>query len=169
MFTPRVTRGGRKLYMLKVNCQIDSQAIACKQNIVKKYDVLEKIASISHNVYGLSSTEVLDAMLERENLGSTGFGGGIAIPHCKVAGIESPLGVFISLDKAIEYNAIDDESVDLIFALISPANNGAAHLHALAEVSRLLRDEKSCAQLRGTDNADSIFALLSMNSELSAA
>ncbi len=155
--------------MLKVNCHIESQAIACKQNIVKKLDVLDRIASISHQIYGLPTTEVLDAMIERENLGSTGFGGGIAIPHCKITGIESPLGIFISLDKAIDYNAIDDESVDLIFALISPVNNGAAHLHALAEVSRLLRDEKSCAQLRGTDNADSIFALLSMNSELSAA
>lgn len=155
--------------MLKVNCRFDSEAIACKQNIVKKYDVLEKIASISHEVYGLSATEVLDAMQERENLGSTGFGGGIAIPHCKIPSIESPMGVFLSLDKPIDYGAIDDESVDLIFALISPVNNGAAHLHALAEVSRLLRDEKSCAQLRGTDNADSIFALLSMNSELSAA
>lgn len=155
--------------MLKINCRIDSQAIACAQNIVKKYDVLEKIASIAHRVYGLSSTEVLDALLERENLGSTGFGGGIAIPHCKINGIVAPLGIFLSLDKAIDYNAIDDESVDLIFALISPVNNGAAHLHALAEVSRLLRDESSCAQLRGTDNVDSIFALLSMNSELSAA
>ncbi len=155
--------------MLKVNCHIDSQAIACKQNIVKKYDILEKIASLSSEIYGLASAEVLDAMQERENLGSTGFGRGIAIPHCKISGIERPMGVFLSLNKAIDYNAIDDESVDLIFALISPVNNGAAHLHALAEVSRLLRDEKSCAQLRGTDNADSIFALLSMNSELNAA
>lgn len=155
--------------MLKVNCRIDSQAIACKQNIAKKIDILDRIACISHKIYGLSSAEILDAMVERENLGSTGFGGGIAIPHCKITGIESPLGIFISLDKAVDYNAIDNVSVDLVFALISPTNNGAAHLHALAEVSRLLRDEKSCAQLRGTDNADSIYALLSMNSELSAA
>lgn len=155
--------------MLKINCRIDSQAIACNQNIMKKYDVLDRIAAIAHEAYGLSSAEILNALLERENLGSTGFGGGIAIPHCKISGIEAPMGVFLSLDKAIDYDAIDDESVDLIFALISPVNNGAAHLHALAEVSRLLRDEKSCAQLRGTDNADSIYALLSMNSELSAA
>ena len=155
--------------MLKVTCRIDSQAIACKQNITKKLDVLESIASISHQVYGLSSANILDAMLERENLGSTGFGGGIAIPHCKMIGVEFPVGVFLSLEKPIDYNAIDDESVDLIFALISPVNNGSAHLHALAEISRLLRDERSCAQLRGTDNADSIFALLSMNNELSAA
>lgn len=155
--------------MLKINCHIDSQAIACGLHINSKYEVLTKISFIAHNIYGLPQTDILESLLERENLGSTGFGGSIAIPHCKIDGIEAPLGVFISLAKPIDYGSIDDQPVDLIFALISPSHKGAAHLRALAEVSRLLRDEKSCAQLRGTDNADSIFAMLSVDSELSAA
>lgn len=155
--------------MLKINCHIDREAIACGLNINSKYDVLTKISSMAHSVYGQSQSDILESLLERENLGSTGFGGAIAIPHCKVGGIKEPLAIFISLTKPIDYRSIDNQPVDLIFALISPDNNGASHLRALAEISRLLRDEKSCAQLRGTNNVDSIFAMLTVDSELSAA
>lgn len=155
--------------MLKVSFNIDSAAITCGQNLSKKYDILDKIACIACDAYGLSKTAIFEALLERESLGSTGFGGGIAIPHCKIDGLDTPLGVFLSLAKPIDYVSIDDEPVDLIFALISPSNNGASHLHALAEVSRLLRDEKSCARLRGTHSEDAIFSMLSINSEMNAA
>lgn len=163
--------------MLKVNCHIDRKAIVCGQKIMTKYDILAKIASLASSAYNVSEPLILESLLERESLGSTGFGGSIAIPHCKLDGIDAPMGVFMSLDKAVEYESIDDQPVDLIFALLSPSHNGAAHLHALAEVSRLLRDEKSCARLRGAKNGDSIFALLSVageadddkNSALSAA
>lgn len=155
--------------MLKINCHIDSNAISCAQNISNKYNLLREISIIAHNAYGLNGSEVLAGMQERETLGSTGFGNAIAIPHCKIDGLDTPLGIFISLSKPIDYDSIDDEPVDLIFAIISPVNNGASHLRALAEVSRLLRDEKSRQQLRGTANADAIFAMLAVNSELTAA
>jgi len=159
----------RKLYMLKINCRIDSKAIACDQKISSKYELLGNIASISSRVYGLSESKVLEGLLERESLGSTGFGSAIAIPHCKIDDIEAPVGIFISLKNAIDYDSVDEEAVDLVFALISPINNGAVHLRALAEVSRLLRDDKSRTQLRGAKNEDALFSMLSINSELSAA
>lgn len=155
--------------MLKINCRLDSNAIACDDNISNKNDVLKAIASLANKAYGLSESEILGGLQERETLGSTGFGNAIAIPHCKIEGIDTPQGVFISLKEPIAYDSIDGEPVDLIFSLISPKNDGAAHLRALAEVSRLLRDEKSCQQLRGAKNEDAIFAMLAINSELSAA
>lgn len=155
--------------MLTINCHLDSSAISCAKNISNKYDLLNEIAAIAHKAYGLDRSNILAGLQERETLGSTGFGNAIAIPHCKIAGLDSPLGIFVSLSKPIEYDSIDGEPVDLIFALISPVNNGAAHLRALAEISRLLRDEKSRQQLRGTENEDAIFAMLAVNSELTAA
>jgi nitrogen PTS system EIIA component len=102
-------------------------------------------------------------------LGPTGFGGGTAIPHCKVDGLDSPVGVFVRLAKPVDYDAIDDEAVDLVFALFSPVNDGAAHLKALAEVSRMFRDEASRSQLRGAKDADALYALLAGFEERDAA
>jgi len=155
--------------MLEINCRLDSRAVACSENITEKAKLLEKIAYKAQEAYNLPYSDVLDGLIERENLGSTGFGGGIAIPHCKIDTVKSPLGVFLHLPKALDYGSVDEQPVDLIFSLISPRNDGAAHLRALAEVSRLLRDEKSCAQLRGAKNEDALFALLAVNSERNAA
>ena len=155
--------------MLNINCRLDSAAISCKDGSLTKYQVLSKISTLASRTYDLSEEAILDGLLERENLGSTGFGGGIAIPHCKLEGIEAPLGVFLSLSNGLDYDSVDEQAVDLVFALISPSNNGASHLRTLAEVSRLLRDEKSCLALRGAKNEDAVFAMLSVNSELSAA
>ncbi len=155
--------------MLKINCRLDSSAIACDNNISSKEDVLKAIASLANKAYDISESKVLNALQDRETLGSTGFGNSIAIPHCKMDGLDMPLGIFISLSKPVAYDSIDGEPVDLIFSLISPKNDGASHLRALAEVSRLLRDEKSCQQLRGAKNEDAVFAMLAVNSELTAA
>jgi len=97
---------------------------------------------------------------ERERLGSTGIGMGVAIPHGKLSGLDRLCGIFARLDRPIPFEAIDDQPVDLIFVLLAPENAGADHLKALARVARLLRDRAVCDKLRGTDNHDALYALL---------
>lgn len=110
--------------------------------------------------YGLEAAEVADRLSAREKLGSTGFGGGIAIPHGKIAGLPAVCGLFVRLDKPLDFASVDDLPVDLVFALLSPPDAGAEHLKALARVSRRLRDRAFTAKLRGAGSADALYALL---------
>ena len=103
--------------------------------------------------------------MQRERLGSTGVGNGIAIPHGKLKEIDRLFGVFARLPTAIDFEAIDEQMVDLVFLLLAPDSAGADHLKALARVSRLLRDEDTCYQLRGSDNSEALYALLTQTSE----
>ena len=155
--------------MIRISSTLHASAVCAQANCSNKHALLSKLAQMAAENYDLDIQIVLDGLTEREQLGSTGFGGGIAIPHTKIAGLTRPVGVFCRLEKPIPYDAVDEEPVDLIFCLISPANDGASHLRALAEVSRMLRDEKSCSRLRGADDSDAIFALLNMPEERDAA
>ncbi|ODP35957.1 PTS sugar transporter subunit IIA [Sphingomonas turrisvirgatae] len=110
--------------------------------------------------YRLDAALVCERLSERERLGSTGFGGGIAIPHGKIAGLDKVTGVFARLDRAIDFGAVDDLPVDLVFVLLSPPDGGAEHLKALARVSRRLRDRAFTAKLRGAGSTDALYALL---------
>lgn len=155
--------------MIRISSRLVDGAILADIDIADKNGLLEKVALLAAENYGVDSRLVHEGLLERERLGPTGFGGGTAIPHCKVEGLESPTGVFVRLNQAIDYGAVDDEPVDLAFALFSPVHDGAAHLKALAEVSRMFRDEASCAQLRGARDAGALFALLTPVEERDAA
>jgi PTS system nitrogen regulatory IIA component len=108
----------------------------------------------------LSATDVTERLLDRERLGSTGFGGGVAIPHGKIEGLEHVVGVFARLATPIDFAAIDDMPVDLVFLLLSPPDAGVEHLKALARVSRKLRDRSFVAKLRGAGSPDALYALL---------
>jgi PTS system nitrogen regulatory IIA component len=110
--------------------------------------------------YGLDAAVVNERLSEREKLGSTGFGGGIAIPHGKIAGLTTVRGLFVRLDKPLDFASVDDLPVDLVFALLSPPDAGGEHLKALARVSRRLRDRAFVAKLRGAASADALYALL---------
>ncbi len=149
--------------------RIDEGAIIDGCRAAHKSGLIEIIADLAAQQYGFDQTRISEGLQEREKLGSTGFGGGIAIPHCKYDGLDQPVGLFVRLAKPMEYDAIDENEVDLVFALISPADNGAAHLRALAEVSRMLRDQQSTVQLRGASDAAAIYALLNPAEERSAA
>jgi PTS system nitrogen regulatory IIA component len=155
--------------MINISTKLDERAVASAVVIGDKTALFTEIGRIAAESYGLDPTIVVDRLDERERLGATGFGGGTAIPHCKYDGVSRPLGVFIRLSKALDYNAIDDGYVDLVFALISPSQDGAAHLRALAEISRMFRDENSCAQLRGAGEASALYALLTSHEERDAA
>ncbi|MDH3703041.1 MAG: PTS IIA-like nitrogen regulatory protein PtsN [Alphaproteobacteria bacterium] len=125
-----------------------------------KKQALQELAKHAAEVTGLHERVVFDVLLERERLGTTGVGNGIAIPHGKLSGIDRLHGVFARLETAIDFEAIDERPVDLIFMLLAPENAGADHLKALARVSRLLRDTVICEKLRGSDKAEALYALL---------
>lgn len=118
---------------------------------------------------GLTAPAIADAVTAREALGTTGFGGGIALPHGRLAGLAQSIGVFARLDPPVAYDALDHAPVDLAFLLLSPDGAGAEPLKALARVSRLFRDRALCAKLRGATNADSLFAILAGMPEARAA
>lgn len=125
-----------------------------------KKQALQELAKHAASLTGLHERTIFDVLLERERLGTTGVGNGIAIPHGKLPGIDRLYGLFARLETAINFDAIDEQPVDLIFMLLAPENAGADHLKALARVSRLLRDKTSCEKLRGSDRADALYALL---------
>ena len=125
-----------------------------------KKQALQELSKRAAEVSGLSERQIFDVLLERERLGTTGVGNGIAIPHGKLADIKAMFGLFARLDPAVDFEAIDEQPVDLIFLLLAPEGAGADHLKALARVSRLLRDRSICEKVRGADQAEAIFALL---------
>jgi nitrogen PTS system EIIA component len=155
--------------MIRISTRLSDGAVLSGLQLASKDALLSTLAALAAKNYGFDANAAQESLVERERLGPTGFGGGTAIPHCKVAGLDGPVGVFARLEKPVEYEAIDDEPVDLVFALFSPVNDGAAHLKALAEVSRMFRDEASRAQLRGAKDADALYALLAGFEERDAA
>ena len=125
-----------------------------------KKQALQELSAIAAAQTAQEERTVLDLLLARERLGSTGVGAGIAIPHGKLAGLSQLSAVFARLREPIEFDAVDGKPVDLIFLLLAPDSAGSDHLKALAMVSRLLRDHRVCARLRGADNAEALYAVL---------
>ena len=128
--------------------------------VTSKKALFHQIAQLAEKHGGIDSKLVIERLQERERLGSTGFGGGVAIPHGKIEGLDRVVGVFARLDQAIDFQAIDDMPVDVVFMLLSPPDAGAEHLKALAKVSRALRDRPYLAKLRGAGSDDALYALL---------
>ncbi|MGN6374758.1 MAG: PTS sugar transporter subunit IIA [Sphingomonas sp.] len=134
-----------------------------------KKALFQQLAAAVADRHGLDPRVVAEQLAGREKLGSTGFGGGIAIPHARVAGLDSVVGVFARLDQPIEFQAVDDMPVDLVFMLLSPPDAGAMHLKTLARVSRALRDPDAVAKLRGAGSPDALYALLTADEARDAA
>ncbi|HVO00696.1 MAG TPA: PTS IIA-like nitrogen regulatory protein PtsN [Candidatus Cybelea sp.] len=125
-----------------------------------KKQALQELAKRAGELTGVQERRIFDVLLERERLGTTGVGNGIAIPHGKLAEVKAMFGLFARLEHPVDFEAIDEQPVDLIFLLLAPEGAGADHLKALARVSRLLRDRSICEKLRGADQAEAIYALL---------
>ena len=125
-----------------------------------KQQILETLAESFASVYDLDQAAVLERIEEREKLGSTGFGRGVAIPHARVAGLDKPVAAFLRLDAPVDFGAADGMPVDCVFGLLSPEQAGAAHLQALAAISRLMRDEKMHALLQSAPDRDAVRGLL---------
>jgi PTS system nitrogen regulatory IIA component len=133
--------------------------LACVKASGKKA-LLGELATRAATLFKLDERRLFDRLLERERLGSTGIGGGIAIPHGRMPALAAPVGLFARLVQPIDFESIDERPVDLVFLLIAPEGAGADHLKALARVSRLLRDRALVEKLRATDKADALYALL---------
>lgn len=125
-----------------------------------KQAILDQLADRFGGVYGLDRTLVLERLEEREKLGSTGFGRGVAIPHARVPELTRPVAAFLRLTAPVAFDAADGMPVSMVFGLLSPEQSGAVHLHALAAISRMMRDERMYAALEEAPGAEAIYALL---------
>jgi PTS system nitrogen regulatory IIA component len=148
---------------------ITTDSVILHMKASSKKEALQELAYKASEISGLERREVFDVLVERERLGTTGIGGGIAIPHGKLATLDRLHGVFARADRAIDFYSIDDRPVDLIFLLLAPESAGADHLKALAQVSRLFREPGMCEKLRGCDTKNAIFALLTQSTSRNAA
>ncbi|RED17103.1 PTS sugar transporter subunit IIA [Parasphingopyxis lamellibrachiae] len=128
--------------------------------VENKAALFRLIANHASRIVDVDAGTVEDQLVSREKLGSTGFGDGVAIPHGRIETLERPFGLFVRLDTPVDYASVDDLPVDCVFALFSPEADGAAHLQALARISRRFRDDKFVAKLRGARSTDAVFALL---------
>ncbi len=126
-----------------------------------KSAAIDAMATLFSRVYGIDLALLAERMNEREAMGSTGFGRGVAIPHARVPGLKRPVAGFLKLAQPIDFAAVDGAPVNLVFGLISPEQSGVAHLHALAAISRLMRDESVQASLIAAKREDELFGLLS--------
>ena len=140
---------------------IDVPAILPALKANSKKQLLQVLAERASEITGMPEREVFDTILQRERLGSTGVGNGIAIPHGKLGGVKRIIGVFARLDAPVDFDALDDQPVDLVFLLLAPEGAGADHLKALSRIARVLRDADTVAKVRGTRDATAIHALLS--------
>ncbi len=145
------------------------ECVVANLRAASKKQALQELAKKAAEISGVDERQILEVVMERERLGTTGVGNGIAIPHGKLPGLKRLSGVFARLEKPIDFESIDEQPVDLIFLLLAPEGAGADHLKALARVSRLLRDRRVCEKLRGSDRAEALFALLSEHAASHAA
>ncbi|MGB0439672.1 MAG: PTS sugar transporter subunit IIA, partial [Paracoccaceae bacterium] len=134
-----------------------------------KKRLLHDVAELAHVAYGLDSGRTVEALLERENLGPTGVGRGIALPHARLEGLTSVVGAFILLEKPVAFESVDQQPVDLVFALLAPQEAGVEHLKALALVSRTLRDPGMCRKLRANPNSAMLHTILTETHSVAAA
>ena len=134
--------------------------VVANLRVTSKKQALQELAKRAAEITGQPERAIFEVLIERERLGTTGVGNGIAIPHGKLTDLDRLYGLFARLEAPIDFDAIDEQPVDLICVLLAPETAGADHLKALARVSRLLRDRAVCDKLRGTDSAEAIRALL---------
>ena len=125
-----------------------------------KRSLLQQLANVAAQRLGIEPAAILTSLNEREQLGSTGFGQGVAIPHAKIEGLGQIYALFARLGEPVDYKAIDGRPVDLVFLLLSPPGAGAEHLKALAAISRVTRDGATLERLRGARSRDALAAVL---------
>jgi PTS system nitrogen regulatory IIA component len=134
-----------------------------------KKRVLHDMAQLAGNCYDMRAGVLLEALLEREKLGPTGVGNGVALPHARSMDVGRVCGAFILLESPVDFGSVDKLPVDVIFGLFAPENAGVDHLKALAIVSRTLRDSSICAKLRANPDQQTLFTILTENQKIQAA
>ncbi len=135
-------------------------AVIAALRVNGKKQLLQELAARAASLTGIPERKIFESLNERERLGSTGVGQGIAIPHSRVAEVKGIVGVFAQLESPVDFDAVDKQPVDLVFMLLAPDGAGADHLKALARVSRLLRNQQACEKLRAAKKPEAIYAIL---------
>lgn len=133
-----------------------------------KKRLFQEIGELANGAYALNAQETVDALLERESLGPTGVGHGVALPHARLSGLENVIGIFVMLEKPIDFGSIDRQPVDIAFALFAPEDAGVEHLKALALVSRTLREPALCSKLRANLDSTTLYAILTESQQQAA-
>jgi PTS system nitrogen regulatory IIA component len=151
-----------------LNDLVSPNAIIPALKVQTKKQALQELAAKAATLTGQSERAIFEILMQREKLGSTGVGNGIAIPHGKLPKLTSVFGLFARLDRPIDFEALDGQAVDLVFLLLAPESAGADHLKALARVARLLRDADVANKLRKSPDAEALYAVLAMPSATAA-
>lgn len=144
-------------------------AVKVVNAITSKKRLFQDLGELAASVYGLNPNVVADALQERESLGPTGVGHGVALPHARIAGVAAVSGAFLRLERPLDFNSVDRQPVDLVFALFAPLESGVDHLKALALVSRTLRDPGVCTKLRANTDPAKLHAILTSAPDIKAA
>jgi PTS system nitrogen regulatory IIA component len=145
------------------------EAVKVVSSASSKKRLLHAIGEVAESAYGLDASRVVEALLERENLGPTGVGQGVALPHARLEGLDSVVGAFVRLEKPVDFNSVDRQPVDIAFALFAPEDAGVEHLKALALVSRTLRESAICAKLRANHETQTLYSILTESQNVQAA
>ncbi|SFN40721.1 PTS IIA-like nitrogen-regulatory protein PtsN [Roseovarius lutimaris] len=148
---------------------LDPNAVRALSGVTSKKRLMQELGSIAEAAYGVPHSTAVEALLDRESLGPTGVGHGVALPHARLEGLEQVVGVLVVLDKPIGFDSVDRQPVDLAFALFAPIDAGVEHLKALALVSRTLRDASLCAKLRANNDPATLYTILTEAQAVQAA
>lgn len=148
---------------MEIRDLLQPEAVISNLRAANKKQLLQELARHASRITGVNDRRIFETLLERERLGSTGVGSGIAIPHGKLSDFKRLYGIFARVERPVDFDAIDEQPVDLIFLLLAPEGAGADHLKALARVSRLLRDSSMCEKLRGAESADGLYMVLTQS------
>ena len=154
---------------MEIRDLLNPQSVVARLRATSKKQALQDLARRAAEITEQQERAIFDVLMERERLGTTGVGNGIAIPHGKLPSLDRLYGLFARLERPVDFDSIDEQPVDLIFLLLAPETAGADHLKALARVSRLLRDKGACEKLRGTEEAEALYALLTESAAPDAA
>ena len=144
-------------------------AVKVIHSCTSKKRLFHDLGALSESAYGLPANDVMDALIERENLGPTGVGHGIALPHTRLRAVSGVVGLFLRLERPLNFDSVDRQPVDLVFSLLAPEDAGVEHLKALALVSRTLRNADTCAKLRANSNPSILYTLLTESASSQAA
>lgn len=145
------------------------EAVKVNTTASSKKRLMHDVADLAKSAYGIDSSTAVEALLERESLGPTGVGHGVALPHARISGLTGCVGVFMMLEKPIDFDSVDRQPVDLVFGLFAPEDAGVNHLKALARVSRMLRDPAVCNKLRANSDAATLYTILTEDEAVKAA
>jgi len=154
---------------MELSSILKPEAVRVISSASSKKRLLQELGDLAFSAYGMSAAATVEALLERESLGPTGVGQGVALPHARMPELEVVQGAFLLLEKPVDFDSVDRQPVDIVFTLFAPEEAGVEHLKALALVSRTLREPSLCAKLRANSDATTLYTILTENHSVQAA